>query len=465
MVISLSQRLKKENLGKRLVVLEEDYQKLECQRREKGDADEKNRLQSKLNTKLEEIKEIEKELNQINEEINEERDNKLINILNDYIENYEEMKRIYQEFINYYIERRTNTNKDYRDANELINSLNYPHESKYKYIEKFVAYLYCLENKVSTELKNKLYEWISEYIDGWEQLFKESKEEISKLEEKQKQQCYPVPMVAISERGEGYVLEAWLLKNLAQDKQFSPSDFVQLTIDEKSEIKIDKDLNDLPKLLKQVIAKSYNKCQKSIKQIHVFLPAKLMNYTVDSCKNWQGEEEDENDEYATTIGEDYEVLLRCSERLRGNSPLVIKWRDKAEIFKSKLIKLAEEIFILGDSDNPKSLFKKLKSDDETLAVRIMTVFKHKEPGTLLLNAGIPIALWIRQQLPEIKNQSLLDNILKGCCLGKVPNKVKQQRINAFDCEPPESHIGRHLCLLWDDPNILPPEQKPTQKKL
>lgn len=461
---SLSQRLRKESLEKGLAVLGEVYQKLELQRREAGDADERNRLQSKLNTKVEELQEIEKELKQINEKINKERGNKLIDILDDYIDGSEEIKRIYQDFINYYIERSTCKNEDFQDANELINSLNYPHYSKYTYIEKFVVYLYYSENKVSTGLKSSLGEWISEYIDGKEQLFEELRKEVSKLEEKQKQQCFPVPMIAISERGDGYVLEAWLLKNLAGDKQYSPSDFERLTIDKKSEIKIDKDLNNLPELLKQIIAQSYNKYQKDIKQVHVFLPAKLMNYTIDYCKNWQGEE-DEDDEYATTIGEDYEILLRCSERLKGNSPLVIKWREKAEIFKSKLIKLAEEIFILGDSDNPKSLFKKLKSDDEILAVRIMAVFKQKEPGTLLLKTGIPIALWLRQQLPEITNQSVLDNILKDCCLEKVPGKVKQERINAFGCEPPESHIGRHLCLLWDDPNLLPPTQNLTHKNI
>ncbi|MEM6400366.1 MAG: CHAT domain-containing protein [Cyanobacteria bacterium P01_D01_bin.116] len=64
--LSLAQRLKKESLEKRLAVIEKDYQNLERQYRETGDADEKNRLQSKLNKKLEELEEIEKELNQIN---------------------------------------------------------------------------------------------------------------------------------------------------------------------------------------------------------------------------------------------------------------------------------------------------------------------------------------------------------------------------------------------------------------
>ena len=64
--LTLAQRLKKESLEKRLAVLEENYQALERDYREAGDADERNRLQSKLDRKLEEIEEITQELNQIN---------------------------------------------------------------------------------------------------------------------------------------------------------------------------------------------------------------------------------------------------------------------------------------------------------------------------------------------------------------------------------------------------------------
>jgi Effector-associated domain 9/CHAT domain len=64
--LNLAQRLKKDSLEKRLAVLEENYQALERDYRGAGDADEKNRLQSKLDRKLEEIEEITKELNQIN---------------------------------------------------------------------------------------------------------------------------------------------------------------------------------------------------------------------------------------------------------------------------------------------------------------------------------------------------------------------------------------------------------------
>ncbi|PAX60143.1 CHAT domain-containing protein [Brunnivagina elsteri] len=64
--LTLVQRLKKESLEKRLAVLEENYQALERDYTGAGDADEKNRLQSKLDRKIEEIDKITKELSQIN---------------------------------------------------------------------------------------------------------------------------------------------------------------------------------------------------------------------------------------------------------------------------------------------------------------------------------------------------------------------------------------------------------------
>jgi len=383
----------------------------------------------------------------------------LINILNNYF--YVQQNDILFAYNLSLPYRLIDKEKNPQDGKELINGLQLPQQQDtYSYIDKFVGYLILLlKHTVSVELKRELIQWAESNIKDCGQLIQQLTSELDKKE----QQYYPGLLVAISEREGGYVVEAWLNKNIAQSEQYSSSNFEQITINQEAVIATDETLSNVPELLKQMIAQSFIKYQKYLKQIHLFLPAKLMNHAVDGWKNWQNEEDD--DEYSTTIGDDYEVLLRCSERLRGNSPPVIKWRDKAYIFKSKMTKPAEESFILGNHDNPKSLFKQLKLDDEVLAVKITKFFQQKEPGTLLWKAAVPIALWVRKQFDQSKNQSVLDKIIQDCCLEKVPNKVKQERCNAFDCDPPESHIGRHLCLLWDDPNLLPPEQIVTQNKL
>lgn len=66
-VPSLAQRLKKNNLEKRLADYTKYYEALEHDYKAAGDADVKNRLQFKLDSILEYIEKIEKELNQIND--------------------------------------------------------------------------------------------------------------------------------------------------------------------------------------------------------------------------------------------------------------------------------------------------------------------------------------------------------------------------------------------------------------
>ena len=450
-------RIKKESLEARLAALKEDYKGLERDYRGAGDTDEKNRLQSKLDRKIEDIEEITKELNKLKNSMFFQ----LINILNKTFSAYQnDILCAYKLSLP---NRLIDKEKIPQNATELINDLQLPHQQDtYSYIEKFVGYLFLLlKHTVSVELKRELTQWAESNIKDCQQLIQQLKSEI----DKQKQQCHPGILVAIIEREGGYVVEAWLNKNIAQSEQSSSSNFEQITINQEAVIPTDETLSNVPELLKKMIAQSLSKYQKYLKQIHIFLPAKLMNHAVDSWKNWQNDEEEDDDEYSTTIGDDYEVLLRCSERLKGNDPSIVKWRDKAYILKSKLAEPAEEIFILGNHNNPRSLFRQFKSDDEVLAVKITTFFQQKEPGTLLWKAAVPIALWVRKQFEKSTNQSVLDKIIKDCCLEKVPNKVKQERCNAFDCEPPESHIGRHLCLLWDDPNLLPPEQIVTPNKL
>ncbi|NER99169.1 MAG: hypothetical protein F6J86_35990 [Symploca sp. SIO1B1] len=38
---------------------------------------------------------------------------------------------------------------------------------------------------------------------------------------------------------------------------------------------------------------------------------------------------------------------------------------------------------------------------------------------------------------------------------ELPEEVKNKRLMAFTC-PPNTHIGHHLSLLWEDPYRLPP---------
>jgi hypothetical protein len=375
---------------------------------------------------------------------------KLIHILTKYSNN---LDTTYKNQILYAYslslpKRTTSEDKTLQNVEGIINELiKMPlQKDNYSCIDKFVLNL-LLEDISCLELNKKLTEWRDKNIHDWNKLDEELR--------RRRKECYPVLMVAISEQKPNYVVEAWLLKNLAKDNQYSSSDFEHLTINQQT----DETLKNIPQLIKELISQRYDKCREPLEQIHIFLPAILMYYAVDCWKI-------DNNELARTIGEEYEVVLRCSERLRGRDRLFNKWYSKKSNFSSNLGEPAEEIFQLANSDSRKSLLKELLQKNEVLAFKITTFSQQKELGPLLWQASVPIALWIRQQSASVENKSEeLDTILKKDELYKIPNKVKIKRLDAFDCEPPETHIGRHLCLLWDDPNLLPPTQNLTQSKL
>jgi hypothetical protein len=450
---NFARRIEKERLEKDLAARQQDYDGVADKLRWETNPIEQNSLQAKLDKLIDKIKQIEQKL----KEIKTSSQGEIIEIIFPY---FNEEKVQIQKAYRLSLPERLIDDEPPQLLESLIGSLQLPQPAeKYSYLEIFAGNL-LLNTELSHELKQELKEWAEENIKNCQQLL----EQLCQERQQRQQKCCSGLLVAISEREGSYVVEAWLIENLAQYEQYQSSDCEQLTINKQATIPTDETLNNVPELLKKLIAQSLDKCQHDLKQIHIFLPAKLMNHAVDWWQNWQESEEESND-YTTTIGEDYEVLLRCSERLRGKSPVVIKWRDKAKMLKSKLTEPAEPIFVLGNSNNPKSLWKQLKQDERAIAVKITAVFQQKEPGTLLWQAAVPLALWIRQQLPQIENQSVLDELLKNCRLEALPTQVKSKRLDAIGYEPPENHVGRHLCLLWDDPNLLPPEQLLTEINL
>ncbi|MEM8940453.1 MAG: hypothetical protein AAGC64_14030, partial [Bacteroidota bacterium] len=188
---------------------------------------------------------------------------------------------------------------------------------------------------------------------------------------------------------------------------------------------------------------------------HIFLPYKLMNYDVDSWKTRENENE--------IIGEMYEVFIRSSERLNPKEPRTKIWQRKGTIF-SELNKSAPYIFKLCDGDE-NDLEIDCAEDDVT-AVKITTVFQQEQPGFVLWKSGIAIALWIRQECPNFENKLVLNKIVQESqIIGNIPKIVKKIRKKSIRCKPRENHIGYHLCLLWDDPNLIPPTQKLTHKNI
>jgi len=387
------------------------------------------------------LKELEKQYQ------NHEKLDNLIKILQIYFE--QEKTAIFTAYeSSLYQVRKLNTTKPQK-VEEIINELDMPIQGNYSYIDKFVGYLSLI--KTETSLSNDLTTWGQENIIDFDELIQQlKKEQLQPVK-----QCHPCLMIAISKSGDNYVVEAWLIKNLFQyHREFFP-DCEQLKIENKSEIPTDKSLSNLPKIIINLIQQGLIKANKYIKQIHIFLPSELINHDFDS---WKSEECEED--LSTGICEDYEVVIRCSDRLRGKSPPVFKWREKGNTFKDKLEQCAANVFVLGSSDNQKTLFDQVKQE-QVIAVKIISVFEKGEVlGKIIFKSALPLALWTRQQIPDIEEE--LNRILKpennDISLKNLPSAFKTKKSQ-------RNENINHLCLLWDDPDLLPPEQELTEKKL
>ncbi len=359
-------------------------------------------------------------------------------------------------------------------------------ERNYNCLEKFVGNLIIflldkeleqeMDNSVTLELDNWLQESLSQNNNiTYSELIEQLRQKMCLREE----QCNPGLLVAVSEYLTDYFLEAWLIKDINQyirDDAVNSNTCISLrfkveqrTLEkdqlliETDKIPIDKKLSNLSKLIRQLI-NDLNEQKIDVEQIHIFLPYKLMNYQADCCQAYEDEQE--------SIGEEYEVIIRCSERLRGKSPRTSKWKKKCLNLRSNLNqKITNDIVINGNETEAKLLENKLKKDKQAIAVKITKTFENEQPGELLWKSSMPIAVWIRKQLPEVDNETELNKLLRNesnsenIYLKDLPTKVTSSRIDASGHNPAESHCGRHICLLWDDPNLLPPEALLTHARL
>ncbi|WP_392530974.1 hypothetical protein [Nostoc sp. C117] len=153
-------------------------------------------------------------------------------------------------------------------------------------------------------------------------------------------------------------------------------------------------------------------------------------------------------------------MIRCSDRLRGKSSPVFQWREKANIFNNQSEEYANSIFVLASSDNQKTLFDQVKHED-VIAVKITSVFEKEEVlGKIIFKSALPLALCTRKHIPDIEDEfnRILKNEDNDISLKELPSQFKNKKAEG------NKNIN-HLCLLWDDPNLLPPEQLLTENKL
>lgn len=126
------------------------------------------------------------------------------------------------------------------------------------------------------------------------------------------------------------------------------------------------------------------------------------------------------------------------------------WMHKWEFIQQQNCR---ECFVPADSYSWQELYSKL-NQNSVYALKLINS-PSPEIFQVISKTAVPVALWIRQELENLDIQAELKGLLK-CSIPELPQRVREKRNDSFGKDK-QSHIGHHISLLWENPNVLPPQ--------
>ncbi|BCL80989.1 toll/interleukin-1 receptor domain-containing protein [Ktedonobacteria bacterium brp13] len=221
-------------------------------------------------------------------------------------------------------------------------------------------------------------------------------------------------------------------------------------------------LEEIPDLFEDLLERCENHLLDDMENlvIEFVLPLQLLSYPVDQyairgLTNLQ------------SIGLNHQVVVRSLERMRRKKRQT-RWINKWELLldcmkdEQALSKNNSATFVYQEeSYKGQEAFTALLQGSSIACLVLPCVpstTSSQANGVLtaVLEAGVPIALWPREQTdyPEALHEWLTQLVLQHP-LSQLPALVKQQRHEAIASGNKQQHQGHHLTRLWDDPNRLP----------
>jgi hypothetical protein len=326
---------------------------------------------------------------------------------------------------------------------------------------KFVAHL-VIDARIPQQLQPQLEQWAEQQGQEFLKRFRQQC-----LQERQPRGAesdrYPNAylMVVVDRQNSGvrpdeafYFVKAWAVPNAEACQSQSGAGFQPLPIPgtlEDAEKSVN--LDGLRQVLSSFLEEAGKRCSLAHLTVELFLPSDLLNHPFDS---WILDAESD---FAPPLGMDYRVIVRSSERLR-EAYLARRgsfWQRKWRHLQQCLQESADSLFVLGDGENPKRLYQQLSSSTIVglkLAQEPLS-FGKNSAFAVLQEAGIPVALWLRQQIPDLNCVAEVNELL-NCTIHIIPERVKTKRGDAWS-EEVDCHIGHHLALMWEDCDRLPPD--------
>lgn len=263
-----------------------------------------------------------------------------------------------------------------------------------------------------------------------------------------------------------YELTAWLIEDIETYKtqQIGYHPLISTGSSESEPCTVEDLLAKIPRMLMRFTEMRNSLCANTthFPEVHVFLPLELLHLDVDQ---WcLGEVQGRG--RVKCLGHDHVVLVRCGERYERNYTQRPAWLKYWRRHQTLLDTPAAAVFITGDAAELDELVDILYDAEEpdSLTVGLQIAQVGGELASLcneLLESGLPLMVWNRQELTGTPRGNDWSVAMPETTLGALPNAAKRERRSARR-DPPESHYGHHLSLLWDDPHLLPPKLLPQK---
>ena len=440
------------------------------QLRVEGDGSRQNQLRDQLERIGQEMEWIEHEINRLEREVQQEETdvNALVHILQQHESQFQEILITYQRVLANW---RCQVNPNPKTPQEIVTELlRIPkgQAQQYNALTQFVGSL--IRRIDNADVVYALQAWGEQHITQWEGLL----EWLEHLQEQQNQNAQPALLIAVSrsdeastqsQGGDRYQLKAWLIRDISHYKKHKQGyTFLEGTGVAGDEIYSEEELHEkAPQLMLQFLAECTHTYDND-PEIHIFLPLALINQAVDcwTLDNGYGRSE--------RLGHKYKVIIRCLDRLGRSYRHRPRWVRKWQRQQSLLQERASNVFIACDDTDLDDLFERLEeledaeenngnADIAIIGLKMTKAPYQVGPDSLFgafLQFGFPLAIWGRCNLSTIPTEAELDRILQACCLEKLPGSVKQERRKCRR-QPEDGHIGHHLALIWDDPELVPPK--------
>jgi vWA-MoxR associated protein C-terminal domain/vWA-MoxR associated protein middle region (VMAP-M) 1 len=246
-----------------------------------------------------------------------------------------------------------------------------------------------------------------------------------------------------------YKIEAWSIEdtNTYQSTQLGKH---PEQLDDDSGYSFTELAAQMPRSISNLLDRVFDAIEGEL-QIEIFVPFEILHLAPDS---WEYEMDWD---IPRPIGCHCPVVLRVWDRLGYKKiykkAFASKWQQRWKRQQQYQSYCCSNVLVCSDRSDDE-----ISRDWNTEVAIGLRKTKTPNPAkgglfSFIMVEGVPIALWVRRDLEACcsgeKYQELLD-----APLSELPQKLKIVRKAPCDRA---THIGHHLSLLWDNPDLIPPD--------